>query len=72
MAFNKECGHKMDVISNEAVDKYGKVNSVNVELQDSVGFSVMGGVTLCSVEIIVYKGWKITSNNVDCVPGDAL
>ena len=41
------CNHKMDVVSDEAVDKYSKVNDVNtsncesvkVQLQDSVGSS---------------------------------
>ena len=51
------CDHKMDVISDEAVDKYSKVNDVNtsncesvkVQLQDSVGSSTMDDVASCSL-----------------------
>ena len=75
------CDNKMDVISNKAVDKYNKVNDVNisscesvkVQLQDSVGSSTMVHVASCSLEIKTGdEGQNITSNNVDRVLGAAL
>ena len=59
ITINKEstCDHKMDVIIDEAVDKYSKINDVNtsngesvkVQLQHSVGSSTMLHLSLIHI-----------------------
>ena len=82
ITINKEstCDHKTDVVSDEAVDKYSKVNDVNTsncesvkaQLQDSVDSSTMVDVASCSLEITGDEGQNVTSNNIDCVLGAAV